>query len=451
MKIDIHDLFYLYKQNGTSNVALRGLNLSVKSGECLVINGPNGSGKSTLVKILSGLLSPSAGQIFLDDEEITEISTQSSLRSVVSTIDQRGLLLNDFTIREYLSLSRALVGVSLMEADMWAKETLQRYELEHISTMYPKSISAGERQICSLVAAMATDPKVIIADEPSGDLDDQSSARLFSALSSISGKTTVVIVSHDPRAEAIADRVVRIHKGRISETWIPGQEERSVPDPFGWVRVPSSNEVAPRSTRPSGAGSLVLLAVEDVSLTTDSRKLFSNISFAARGGELVLITGKSGSGRSSFLRILSGLQIPTSGSVFFQDQNLAKLSPTEISDLLAETIGYLAQEEIPIERLLLRDHLNSRGALLNSDLAARAKEPLSAFSGGERAKIELLKVFSKQKPLLILDEPTSSLDEERAEEIIDLIRKYVEEGGLAIVTSREESLLRNATQILELA
>ena len=167
MKLNIQDLFYLYTRNDITTVALRGLNLAVKSGECLVINGPNGSGKSTLVKILTGFLEASAGQIFFDDKEIREFSTQGPLGTFVSSIDQKGFLLEDFTICEYLSLSRALSGVPLLEADIWAEETLQQYGLGHISKMYPRSISAGERQICSLLAAISSDPKILIADEPS--------------------------------------------------------------------------------------------------------------------------------------------------------------------------------------------------------------------------------------------------------------------------------------------
>ena len=451
MRLKIQDLFYLYKKSGTTTVALRGLNLVVEPGECLVINGPNGSGKSTLIKILTGFLEASAGQIFFDEEEIHEISTQRLRGTFLSSIDQKGLLLEDFTMCEYLSLSRALTGVSLPEADRWAEETLEHFGLGHISKMYPRSISGGERQICSLLAAIATDPKILIADEPSGDLDDEASARLFSALSLLSGKTTVLIVSHDARAEVIADRVVRIHKGRIGETWIPGQKENSVPDPFGWVRIPTSKKISPRPSQVNRADKSVLLAVQEIGLTLNSRILFSDLSFSAGSGELVLVTGKSGSGRSSFLRILAGLQLPTSGSVTIQDHILGKLSGSELSTLLAETIGFLGQGDGPIERLLLQDHLKTNCAEVSSDFAIRMKEPLSAFSGGERARIELMKVFSMKKPLLLLDEPTSSLDEERAQEIFDLIFDFVNEGGLAIVSSREEVLLQNAHQILDLS
>lgn len=451
MRLRIHDLFYLYKSNGTSNVALRGLNLEVESGECLVINGPNGSGKSTLVKILTGALQPSAGQVFFDDMDMSTVPTKGSLRTFVSSIDQNGLLLADFTMSEYLSLSRALTGVPLNEAESWAMEKLASYGLQHLSNVYPKSLSAGERQICTLLAAMAIDPKILIADEPSGELDDESSAKLFSALSALSGKTTVVIVSHDPRAEVIADRVVRIHKGRISETWVPGEEERSVPDPFGWIRVAKSQEISTRSARVSEIRNSVQLVAEAVTLSTDSRNLFSDIDFVAHGGQLVIVSGKSGSGRSSFLRILAGLQIPTSGSVFLQDQILTKLSQIEISDLLSEKIGFVGQKDLPIERLSLQDHLQAGQAPPISDFAGRMGEPLGSFSGGERARIELLRVFSQKKPILILDEPTSSLDEERAEEIFKLIFDYVADGGLVFATSREEVLLTHADQIVDLS
>ena len=108
MKILIRDLFYIYKNNGESIVALRGLHLEANSGECLVIKGPNGSGKSTLVKLLTGYYVPTAGQVIVDGEDIAKLDPIKLRREVISSLDQRGNLIQELTVLENLELAYSL-------------------------------------------------------------------------------------------------------------------------------------------------------------------------------------------------------------------------------------------------------------------------------------------------------------------------------------------------------
>jgi len=449
MKIQIRDLFFLYSKNSVTTVALRGLNLEIESGECLVINGPNGSGKSTLVKILTGFQEASAGQIHFDDEDIRSITPQNLRRNYVSSIDQKGNLIPDLTILQFLSLSRAIGDIPLGHAKIWAKEKLAEYGLTHLSASYPSALSLGERQICSLLAALASEPRILIADEPSGELDDKSSDQLYGALKQLAGKITLIIVTHDPRAEKIANRVVRFHKGRISETWKPGGIEAPVEDPFGWVRNQAPKRKLQQRRKFNYPGKAVLVEVEDLSYAIGARKLITNVNLIANSGELIVVQGDSGSGKSSFLRILCGLLSPTFGTVRHQGTDIFELSPEDRATLRSESIGFLNQGDGSLERTLLRDHLEESEEAVG-DFESRLNDPLSKFSGGERARIEIIKLFSSKKPVLILDEPTSSLDEERAGEILDMVFDYVEKGGLVIASTREDVLIKSATQKIKL-
>ena len=112
MDIRVEDLFYIYESNDEPVVALRGLYLSAASGECLVVKGPNGSGKSTLVKLMTGFFAPTAGRIFIGDQDVSKLDPLRLRREFVSSIDQKGNLLPDLTVRDNIALAYVLIGQS---------------------------------------------------------------------------------------------------------------------------------------------------------------------------------------------------------------------------------------------------------------------------------------------------------------------------------------------------
>ncbi len=451
MDIRIEDLFYIYESNNVNVVALRGLHLKVAAGECLVIKGPNGSGKSTLVKLMTGFFTPTAGKIYVGDQDIAELDPLRLRREFVASIDQRGNLLNDITVLQNIELGFALVGQSRSLAAEHAANLLESQGLGHLGNRYPDQLSAGERQFSSLLAAIATDPKVLIADEPSGELDNESADVMYRLLRSLAGQASVILVTHDARAESYADRVVRIREGRISEEWLPGEPEVSVVDPFGWMRV---KEKAPNSTtREMATGKKtreILLSGVDLGLEYGTKQIFSKIGIEAGAGELVAFASTSGSGKSSLLRILAGIQNPSSGEVCIRGRSLKNLTREERAELRRESIGFLSQGGSRISSISLADHFEGHEIDLGDSYKSRMSRALSTFSGGERARIELLKVLADSRPILILDEPTSQMDENRSAEATRIILNRVKAGALVVVSTREKSLLDIADQIITL-
>lgn len=449
MKIRIEDLFYIYESDNESVVALRGLHLNVDSGECLVIKGPNGSGKSTLVKLLTGFYTPTAGKILIGDQDITEVDPLRLRREFVSSIDQRGNLLSDISILENIALAYTLVGESISSGRHLAKELLAAHNLEHLSGRFQDQLSAGERQFSSLLAAIATKPKVLIADEPSGELDNESAQVMYMLLKSMAGQATVILVTHDERAEHYADRVVRIREGRISEEWLPGEDEQSVVDPFGWMRVRETIETLPHGdSQRSQTARESLVSSVNLDLAYGNKQIFSKLNIDGGSGEFIALSSTSGSGKSSLLRILCGIQNPTSGEVRIQDRSLTDLSREDRADLRRNLIGFLGQGGNAVSNISLGDHLGSFQAELSESFGHRMNRTLSTFSGGERARIELLKILAEGKPILMLDEPTSQMDERRSLEAAWMLLDYVKNGGLIIASTRDEVLLRNADQLI---
>ena len=453
MNILIKDLFYIYKNNGESIVALRGLHLEANSGECLVIKGPNGSGKSTLVKLLTGYYLPTAGQIIVDGEDIAKLDPIKLRREVISSLDQRGNLIKELTVLENLELAYSLSEATALEYKGQAEEVLAKHELTHLATKLPAQLSASERQYVSLLAAIATNPKVLIADEPTGELDDKSAEVIYKLLQSITEKTIVILVTHDSRADEYATRIIRIREGRISEEWAPGQPEQSVVDEFGWMRVKEiAHEVPTRGVLEVGSDGHAILGVKDLGLSYGSKRVFAGLNFVAHAGELLVLdsTHSPGSGKSSLLRILAGVQGFSEGELKIAGQPLGELDRAGRAQLRSQNLSYLGQRDGALEHLSLADYLDKTEVDLGSALDQRGKSPLSSFSGGERARIELTKIIAEARPLLLLDEPTSQMDERRTLESIGLLFKYLESGGAVVISTRNEYLIKAADQIIAL-
>jgi ABC-type lipoprotein export system ATPase subunit len=452
MNIQIEDLFYIYESNGEKVVALRGLNLLVEVGECLVIRGPNGSGKSTLAKLLTGYLTPTSGRILIGSVNIQKLDPVELRRELVASIDQRGNLIKELSVLENLTLALSLSGKSTSESLVDASQLLELHGKGELSHRYPEELSSGERQYLSLLAAIATNPKVLIADEPSGELDDEAAEILFALLKAVSREKVVILVSHDPRADQCATRIVRIREGRVSEKWNPGESEESVVDQFGWMRVKEISHPVPTRNLSTISVATPLLVAKDLKLSYGERTIFSGVNLEGLSGQLIALdsTSSAGSGKSSFLRILCGVQDPTEGVIAIGGVMMPDLDRQERAALRESVIGYLNQRGSSLQNISLGDYLGTSVAQLGGTFSERINAPLSTFSGGERARIELFKAIAQAKPILLLDEPTSQMDEKRAFESIELLFSFVQSGGLAIVSTRDQTLLQAADKILYL-
>ena len=452
-EIRIEDLFLIYEIEGEKLVALRGLHLEISRGECLVIRGPNGSGKSTLVKLLTGYLTPTAGTIFLDGKNINEIDPIRLRREFVASVDQRGNLIEELTTVENLSLGHQLRNIGYKKSHSLSMETLEKFGLGEIANSYPRQISAGQRQIAALLTAIATKPKILIADEPSAELEDASAERVYSMLRELAGETTVILVTHDQRAEKFADRIVRIQEGRISEEWSPGSPELSVTDPFGWKRVTEISPNMPVRVRPHlDASALPFMRVEDLALEYPGRPLFSALNFTASAGQLIAIdsSNSAGSGKSSLLRVLAGISDPSLGNVRIGGSNMGELDRAARADLRNGFIGYLDQRSNSLENISLADFFGRLPIPQDHNFLKRRDQSLGTFSGGERAYIELNKILVEAKSILLLDEPTSQMDDRKTLDSIARIFECVYNGGIVVMITREKLILESADTVINL-
>jgi len=235
MIIQAQSLVKTYSLGESQIIVLDGIDFEVKKGVMVAISGPSGSGKSTLMHILGCLDRPDSGTYILADEDVSRLSTDrlAEIRNRnIGFVFQNFNLLPRLNALENVELPLLYGGVP--ETKNRAKEVLRIVGLEDRMHHEPAQLSGGERQRVAIARAIVTDPTIVLADEPTGNLDTvtgQSILDLLKDLSTKDGKT-VIIVTHDPEAAAIADRIIQLRDGSVASVGRHGAEE-SNRDPSG--------------------------------------------------------------------------------------------------------------------------------------------------------------------------------------------------------------------------
>jgi putative ABC transport system ATP-binding protein len=209
-------------QRGVQEVhALRDVSLSITKGEFLSVMGASGSGKSTLLNLIGGLDQPTSGEIFIDGRPLHGISDHELTlirRRRVGFIFQFFNLLPILTAVENVSLPLLLEGTPYPKAKPKAVKLLEQVGLGARTEHRPEHLSGGEMQRVAISRALVSDPAVLLADEPTGNLDSQTSEEIFMLLKSLNDQgQTIVLVTHDPRAAAYGSRIITLKDGAVSD------------------------------------------------------------------------------------------------------------------------------------------------------------------------------------------------------------------------------------------
>jgi len=205
-------------ENGENKItAIDDVTLSVSPGELLAVRGPSGCGKTTLLLIAGGLLRPDSGRVSLDNKNPYELNPETRSRMRATTI---GFVFQQFHLIPYLNVRQNILAASLAassnNASQRAQELISRFGLEDRAGHVPAKLSTGERQRTALARALLNHPKVILADEPTGNLDEDNAKIVLGYLSEyVSDGGCVLLVTHDDRAAAHATRTLQMNRGKI--------------------------------------------------------------------------------------------------------------------------------------------------------------------------------------------------------------------------------------------
>ena len=501
--VDIRDLFRVYPAPGGGVVALQGLTLDVRAGEVCVVLGPSGSGKTTLLRMLAALDRPTAGSVHVHGRDLGRLSGRARSRYRAETLgyaDQhyRRALAAELAVQDLVALQLGLAGATRRERLSRAGDLLERVGLLDRARARPGELSGGEQQRVAVCAALAHRPRLFLADEPTGELDAGNARLVYETIAELARDdgTTTLIVSHDPESASIADRIVRVRDGRVSEeaALADGQDEAIVVGRGGWVRLseellrrtgirahatarlhedgillaalPSAEPtLAPESDPPAAAaeperGAVVAEArglTRTYGTGAAAATALPGIDADFPGGELTAVTGPSGSGKTTLLHLLAGVDVATGGEVLVLGQPLGSLDRDGRARFRARHVALVSQDvglvpfltaaenvELGLAlRAVERDEAAARAAdaLASVGLAGVAARPASELSSGQRVRVAVARALAARPRLLLADEPTARLDAANALSVARLLLALARETGAAVVCATHDPLL----------
>jgi peptide/nickel transport system ATP-binding protein len=498
--VEIDDVFRVYATEEGTAAALQGLSLRIREGEIVAVLGPSGSGKTTLLRILAGFDRPSAGRVRAFGVDLRRLRGRRLDRyrsRLLGYADQRysDALAPELTVGELVSLRLALAGEPRREQRARAAELLEQVGLGARGDAHPRELSGGEQQRVALCAALAHRPRLLLADEPTGELDAGNAALVYELIGELARAqgTTVLVVSHDPGSASIADRIVHIRDGRVAAESArqAAEEDEIVVARGGWLRLPEellrrsgiserararlaerTVVIEPTDERPvavdapkpvfdpgpAGAadGAAVELRSVEKRVASDGRgrTVFSGLTASVEPGRLTVVTGPSGSGKSTLLNLIAGLDVPAGGEVVVLGTRLHELDRELRAAFRRDRLALVAQEPPLVSFLSAEENVQlaldlrglpssdrARGALAAVGLEQLSAQRISRLSTGEQERVAIARALAAAPALLLADEPTARLDQANALAIGELLARVARERGVAVVCATHDPVV----------
>lgn len=220
--IRTENLTRIFRTEEIETIALNGVNINVKDGEFVAIMGPSGCGKSTLLNILGLLDTPTEGKYWLGDEEVGHLKERERTayrKGRIGFVFQNFNLIDELTVEENIDLQLKYLGIGKAERKERVLDILRKVKLSHRAKHYPHQLSGGQQQRVAIARAVVGKPSIILADEPTGNLDSKNGAEVMHLLTELNHEgTTIVMVTHNEHDAKIAHRTIRLFDGQIVET-----------------------------------------------------------------------------------------------------------------------------------------------------------------------------------------------------------------------------------------
>lgn len=462
-----------FSYDGGASWALNEVNLTIHAGEYVCLTGPNGSGKSTLARLIAGLSAPDAGHITLLGHDVfnsdgdaganpTEYRAarrnigavfQNPEDQLVTTISEDDVAFGP----ENLGTDRSEIGRRIDESLTQVDMTAHRYD-------DPTRMSGGQQQRIAIAGMLAMHPSMLILDEPTAMLDPVARAEVMRILDELHQRgTTIVHVTHHDDEAARADRIVRIDEGTI----VSNIRHDAALSNTRWSEtgIMPSRELATEHTRQSLQPAIVIDHLTYQYPGSDAPAI-CDLSLTVNAGETVAIMGANGAGKSTLARLICALDQPNEGSITVANIPVAtdqhthnsqhRRSPRMLNrkqrETLRRTVGFVMQHP---ERQLFADTVaddvayGPRNQRLNeTEISARVHDALQllhiehladrspfSLSGGQQRLVAIAGVIACRPSILVMDEPTASLDETATARIHELIQTLHKQGVTVLIVT----------------
>lgn len=495
--IEIKKLRFQYPEQ--SEKALSHIDLQVEQGEFLVICGPSGCGKSTLLRLLKKETQPfgvQGGEIFYNRVLLQEVDPLEAVQQVAMVWQDPENQIVMEQVHEELVFALENLGYPTNMMRKRLAEMVQFFGLEGLLSRKTDELSGGQKQLLNLASVLLLQPKVLLLDEPTAQLDPVSGREFIQILKRLNEEfgMTIVLVEHRlDEVFSIADRIVMMDGGairymgtphKVTETIWKAKDTRFLPYLPSVARVYLQVESRPKALEipfsvkdgrkwmaKQGLGAEVEISLSDSTkeqtrsilqargldfrYAKDSPTVLNGLDLEVYAGEFLAIVGGNGSGKSTLLQIMAGLLKPQGGKVLFDGGKIAKLKPQE----LYRRVGYLPQNPLTyfsydtVEQELRHaaDRVSKPERMQEMVQGLGIEHLLKRHphdcSGGERQKVALACLLIGEPEVLLLDEPTKGMDPVSKQTFADLIRRLHHQGlTLVMVTHDVEFAARYASR-----
>ncbi len=430
--------------------ALSDVSFEVLPGEVHALLGENGAGKSTLMNVASGTTTPDAGTIVVGGSRVESLTPALAQDLGIAIVHQHPALLPDMTVAENIRVAVGLEHLRRRDPDVTKAMRSLLDDVNFLGHLEDRvsSLSVARRHLLELAKAFAVSPQLLILDEPTAPLSQDSVELLFTAVRTLAaGGTAIVYITHRlGEVRAIADRVTVLRDGASRGT----SEVKDISDADLLARIIGRTlETTFPPKHASVAAETPLLRVEGL-----SGNGFNDISFTAGRGEIIGVAGVAGNGQPALLRALAGRE-PSSGSVKIADKQLARRA-------LLRGAAYMPADRLT-EGLMLDLNVRENAAMTALDrfaagpfvsrqrelvaverelteLAVKApslEAPVSSLSGGNQQKIVMARAMLSEPSILVADEPTQGVDVGARAEIYRILREVADRGVPVVVASTD--------------
>lgn len=449
--------------------ALSDVSLEVMPGEIHGLVGKNGAGKSTLVNVLTGLLRPDRGEIYIEGRPLKSFDRRATLEAGIGLVPQQVRLIPYLTVAENIFCGKLptdrLGNVNWPEVYRRAQEILDALNVPVNARAAAGNLKVAEQKMVAIAQAMASDMKLIILDEPTAALPRDDAEVMFKFIRELKarGVAFIYISHHLNEVFAVCDRVTVLRDGQYVGTY--PVSELDMPT---LVQLISGSNVESYRRRPAVHSDKPILEVKNLCLPG----VFYDVNLSVHAGEVVGLAGLQGSGAAEVLRALYGLERVSSGEIWVEGQ---RVTVTDPSTALAKGIAWVTDDRRrfgligirPVKEniaLSVLHRLTDRlGFLPPSSEVALARryveelniitpsldQPVEFLSGGNQQKVLFARVAAVKPRILLLDQPTQGVDVQAKAEIFRIIDMMSREGiGVVLYSSEINELLDNCDRIL---
>ena len=500
--LEVERLSKEYRSGDAPFRALDAVDLSIGAGEFLGITGKSGAGKTTLLNMISGVSHPTSGQIRYygqpngngkPDAAPLAIHALSENDLARWRGESLGIVYQSFELMPSLNLIENVMlppdfsgKYQPVASRERALELLELVGIAEHAHKLPAQISGGQKQRVAIARALVNDPLLIVADEPTGNLDSVTAETIFQIFERLAGRgKTIVMVTHDESLASRFSRRLEISDGRLgapSGNGANGHSRRALAeDPAEHARRAQSR--GPEGEAPStvsfpGEPAKSRTHTHPAIVLKDVSKVFEgaagtftalrSVDLQLDYGQFISVVGKSGSGKSTLLNMITGIDHPTSGEVIVDDRRIYEMNESQRAQWRGRTLGIVFQffQLLPTLSLLENTMLpmdfcdmypfaerpeRAMELLRRVGLERQAHQLPTSVSSGQQQSAAIARALATDPSILLADEPTGNLDSRSAGAILDLFESLAEKGKTIVIVTHDPAITRRTDQTVILS